>query len=151
MRSFMALSHFQISILSALIGLFIVTTINIFTHIKKVNRFYNNLTYLAETYCTNNPNININYFSEIICDPIEMYMKFWVSNFDEFIIENDKVDILLNQKIEPVYKCPWCDTSEFVTLVFDSTDFVTVQCKECGATTPMSKNEEDCMKMLEIK
>ena len=136
---------------------------------KEVNDMYNSLEKLANNYFKMYPKTPGDYFNEIICDKQTILTHFWVKDLNEFIIDKDKLTLLVKANEKDVKKmkeeleeemvieftpnfdskliCPWCSALEFEWVHYENENG-TMCCKGCGATTPVGTREE-CEQMLD--
>ena len=143
--------------------------------VNSIDHFINTIVEFVEIYYEKNPHIPNTYFNEMIYPRWEMIVSFWVNNFEEFIVEENKFEELVKfskeyvaEKKTPVFEfepdfeiereyvltCPWCSSEtadNFSWLEMEDAEGVgTIQCKTCGATTPIGSYDE-CITMLEVE
>lgn len=134
---------------------------------KKVSNFYYRIAYLVELYHRVYPAISQDYFNNIVYPKNSILSKFWINNFDYFVVDDYKIKELYNfeekienKEIDPkklkIYSCPWCSNNnknrfEFIKQHNDQNDNIDVGvllCLQCGASTPMT-TEIECWKLIE--
>jgi hypothetical protein len=164
---------------AVLLSGFIVFGLNFIKRISEVNIFYKRLQDMLYFYYKKYPRTSNNYFDGIVMQKSEAIMMFWVSDFNNFILDGDLMEILFkgakqyvqeNRKTNVAFEtedgdmeidfsldpegepsCPWCDNiniDRFQWMEFEEEDDKgTIQCCECGATTPIGTYDE-CIGMI---
>jgi hypothetical protein len=105
--------------------------------------------------------VDNSYFTDILESRMLMYCTPWISNFDNYILDHDKVEELIEFKDKEneiqvelerdgEYLCPWCDGEEFGPIYFETERIYTVQCTKCGAMTPFMDTADECFDLLKI-
>ena len=141
----------------------------------EINNFYISLNELVNNYYSMYKTTPDDYFDGIVLNKSHVMFHFWIKDFNEFIIDDDKLSLLVKvnkkyveekkreqkkEKKEPkemeiiftpafdsTMKCPWCESLDFQWIEYED-DNGTYCCDSCGATCPVG-TKEDCEQMLE--
>lgn len=159
-------------IYSCLISTGILLAITWFKHSKNVKIFYDKIADLLEYYYKQHPATHNEYFMGIVIPKAEASLSFWVKDFNNFIIDSDRMTILYKGAQRYIdencvimddgtaaevvftpegaagFECPWCGAQmieDFEWMEYEEENpekLGTIGCKQCGATCPTGTFDE---------
>jgi hypothetical protein len=142
-------------VFAAIVSTSIVTCKIFIEHIIKVNDFFNKLQEMFNAYYTLYPKHHIHRFAGIVMHKHEAYMRFWVQDFNQFILEPNMLKELYEgaQKYHKQWEetsqefredidleCPWCHNSDVEQFLwYDTTERKDgrLECQKCYAASPV--------------
>ncbi len=141
-----------------------VVGLNYVKHIRKVNEFYGRLQDLFNAYYTQYPAQHPEYFEGIVCFKRDAYLRFWESDFNNFILEPTMLQELYKgadiynkkkaqeQRNNMQMACAWCENEDVEKFLYFETvpeeHKGTIQCQECLSTCPIGTYDE-CVKLMQ--
>ncbi len=135
--------------LSMLLATLVVYVKIFIKHQKDLVLFYNEIDGMLNNYYTVYPKEDLHYFSDLVEPESQTMWKIWVTDYNEFIINQNKLQELFdgNNKYNSTTNkiiCPWCKNEEiqnfsYHTLDEKEPDKGILICLNCRSTTPIGK------------